>query len=113
MNKLSCLWVIFFLVACGPPPIEETLNYDTVKLMDVMEDLYVAGEVVHKMDPELRDSMDKVMKAQIEIIHGVNMDSVVMDLHTLTQYPNDYTEAHKMVRDSLLEYEKKDQCHEI
>ena len=93
--------------ACKEPKAQDELNYDADKIMTVMGDMYVASEALKKMSPERQDSMKVIFMKQIEEIHAVDMALIESDMYTLTQFPEFYTESHKMVRDSLIALEKR------
>lgn len=97
--------ILFF--SCKEEIPENDLHYDKATLINVMADMYVASEVIKKIDPEQKDSMRDVYRFQIAQIHGVDMHLIEKDLNALSQHPEYYTELHKQLRDSLDWFEKE------
>lgn len=100
--KLSyCLVFFVLLSACNNGPNIKDLNYPEETVANVIVDLYVASEAVKDLNPEDKDSLKDVYKAQIAEIHNVDFHLMEEDIALVRSNDAWYTKVHKMVNDSI------------
>ena len=66
---------------------EQSHDFSTQKMMDVMIDIHFAEALVNKQPKELRDSFSKVYHQQIYEIHQINKDTVELFFQRIQKMP--------------------------